>query len=177
MEHDKESADITPVQDWIHLQTTENDLNTHVYRLREMVDQFVQERDWERFHSPKNLSMSIAIEAAELMEHFQWIDTQPSRELTESQITAVGEELADVLCYGLALANQLKIDLTSTLLNKMQKNREKYPIEHFRGRFGHRDPNVAEGQPPDQNAPVTDTPAVDQPAVIPSPPQEQPWKC
>lgn len=123
---------------------TANDAMTSVEQLRNLVRQFVRERDWEQFHSPKNLSMSLAIEAGELMEHFQWIDGPQSRALTETQIAAVGEELADVICYGIALANQLEIDLASTLIKKMRKNARKYPAEQFRGRFGYGDPN-----PPD----------------------------
>lgn len=118
-----------------------NDQNTTLLQLREIIQQFVQERSWERFHSPKNLSMSIAIESAELMEHFQWIDVDRSSNLSDSEKRAVGEELADVICYSLAMANQLQIDLTTTIVNKMQKNREKYPIEQYHGRFGDKDKN------------------------------------
>jgi dCTP diphosphatase len=128
-----------------------NDQQTSVGQLRDLVRQFVRERDWEQFHSPKNLSMSLAIEAGELMEHFQWIDSQQSRELTKAQIEAVGEELADVLCYGIALANQLEIDLSATVVNKMHKNQQKYPAEQFRGRFGYRDPHPPDSQPSNQN--------------------------
>lgn len=117
------------------------DQDTTVHQLREIVEQFVQERDWDCFHSPKNLSMSIAIESGELMEHFQWIDGDRSRGLDESERLAAGEELADVICYSLAMANQLQLDLTETILNKMQKNREKYPIDQYRGRFGIKDTN------------------------------------
>ena len=84
---------------------------------------FVAEREWERFHQPKNLSMSIAIEAAELMEHFQW--EQP--ELTPERRLAVGEELSDVLAYVLSLANALELDLSAAFCAKMEKNRRKYP--------------------------------------------------
>ncbi len=116
-----------------------NDSNTNLAHLRQVMGTFVSERDWEQFHSPKNLAMSIAIEAAELMEHFQWLDVDHSRAISADQIQQVSEELADVLCYGLALANQLEIDLTRSILHKMEKNREKYPADRFRGRFGYSD--------------------------------------
>jgi dCTP diphosphatase len=111
------------------------DSSTSVQTLRQLLIDFVEERDWNQFHSPKNLSMSIGIEAAELMEHFQWMDAEASRQLDEAQKLAVGEELADVLSYALALANQLGLDVTTAVVNKMEKNRKKYPIDQFRGRY------------------------------------------
>ena len=86
-----------------------SDSSTSVADLREIVREFVDERDWEKFHAPKNISMAMAVEAAELMEHFQWISVEDSRAIgtDEAKLAAVGEELADVLCYGLALANTL----------------------------------------------------------------------
>lgn len=110
---------------------------TTVAELREVVRQFVAERDWQQFHAPKNLAMAMAIETAELMEHFQWMDVDESRRLVpgSSQWIAVAEELADVSCYALALANELDIDLTSALRGKMRKNEKKYPIERYHGRY------------------------------------------
>ncbi|MDA8563614.1 nucleotide pyrophosphohydrolase [Mariniblastus sp.] len=108
--------------------------------------QFVSERDWQQFHSPKNLSMSIAIEAAELMEHFQWLTQVQSRELDNESIEMVGEELADVLCYALAMANELELDITTTIRAKMEKNRSKYPAQKFRGRYGQKDLDRQENQ-------------------------------
>jgi len=83
----------------------------------------------------------MAIEAGELMEHFQWITAEESRQLDDAARAEAGEELADVLCYALAIANELELDLTSTLNAKMIKNRAKYPVAEFRGRFGPDDPN------------------------------------
>lgn len=117
------------------------DMTTSVADLRNLVLEFVEERDWRKFHSPKNLSMSLAIEVSELMEHFQWLTTEESRELDETALHEVGEELADSLCYLLAISNELGIDLASTLRAKMVKNRLKYPVEEFKGRFGANDPN------------------------------------
>ncbi|NOQ52946.1 MAG: nucleotide pyrophosphohydrolase [Desulfuromonadaceae bacterium] len=95
---------------------------------------FVRERDWEQFHSPKNLSMSIAIEAAEMMEHFQWLTVEQSRQLDDVARAEIGEELADILIYSLSMANILQLDLTATVLAKMEKNRRKYPADKVRGK-------------------------------------------
>jgi dCTP diphosphatase len=118
-----------------------NDQATTVSQLKELVRQFVDERDWRQFHAPKNLSMSLTIEAAELMEHFQWISPEASREVRgdAAKLAAIGEELADVLCYALALANELDIDVSAAVADKMIKNARKYPADEFRGRYGTED--------------------------------------
>lgn len=120
-----------------------NDATTTVAELRAIIRDFVDERDWQQFHAPKNLSMALAIEAAELMEHFQWLDVEASRELPRDaeRLAAAAEELADVLGYGLALANELGIDVAETIRAKMVKNAIKYPAGEFRGRYGRDDPN------------------------------------
>jgi NTP pyrophosphatase (non-canonical NTP hydrolase) len=101
----------------------------------------VAERDWSQFHSPKNVSMALAIEAAELMEHFQWLTTDDSRRLAvdPKKLADVGEELADVIGYSFALANELGIDVSSAIQAKMVKNAQKYPAEKFRGRYERED--------------------------------------
>lgn len=113
------------------------DATTTIFTLRELMREFVAQRQWERFHDPKNLSMSIAIEAAELMEHFQWARS-------EDVPTVVGDpairgeildEIADIQCFLLALSNALNIDLSAAVARKMEKNRAKYPAEQFRGRY------------------------------------------
>ncbi|HTN74423.1 MAG TPA: nucleotide pyrophosphohydrolase, partial [Pirellulaceae bacterium] len=108
---------------------------------RAMVERFVAERDWHQFHAPKNLSMALAIEAAELMEHFQWISIEASRALRDDpvKVAAAGEELADVICYALALANELGLDVSETMQAKMRKNIAKYPVDEIKGRYGHED--------------------------------------
>jgi len=113
------------------------DSSTTLADLRSLVRQFVDERDWRQFHAPKNLSMSLAIEAAELMEHFQWIDAAESRQAAgdAQRLAPIREELADVLCYVLALANELEIDLSTAVMDKMAKNALKYPAEQSRGRY------------------------------------------
>jgi len=115
-----------------------NDQTTTVNELRTLVADFVDERDWQQFHSPKNISMALAIEAAELMEHFQWVTIDASRAIADepNKLAEVAEELADVLSYSLAMANSLGIDLAATIEAKMTKNAQKYPAEEFRGRFG-----------------------------------------
>ncbi len=102
------------------------------------------QRDWHQFHTPKNLSIALAIEAAELMEHFQWIDAQESRAVAHdpARRAAVGEELADVVCYALAMANELGIDVSDALRQKMVKNAQKYPVDRYRGRWGDGDPKA-----------------------------------
>ncbi len=114
---------------------------TTVAELRRRVADFVAARDWEKFHAPKNISMALAIEAAELMEHFQWITAEASRQVgaDRDKLAAVGEEMADVLCYLLALANELDVDLAETLQAKMVKNEQKYPADEYRGRYGPED--------------------------------------
>lgn len=114
-----------------------NDTDTTVAELRSLVARFVAERDWEQFHDPKNLAMSIAIEAAELMEHFQWIRSDQLDAVTHDarSMALVREELADILAFAIAFANTLGIDIARAMADKMQKNAEKYPAERFRGRF------------------------------------------
>lgn len=93
---------------------------------------FRKERDWEQYHTPKNLSMSIAIEAAELMEHFQWKSDNDS--ITRDEMEKVKEEIADISAYLLMLSHDLGIDLNRTILDKVKKNALKYPVEKSRGR-------------------------------------------
>jgi NTP pyrophosphatase (non-canonical NTP hydrolase) len=116
---------------------TQSDQNTTVAELRKIVADFVTERDWSQFHAPKNVSMALAIEAAELMEHFQWLTTEASRTLADdpAKLAEVGEELADVIGYSFALANELGLDVSSAIRAKMVKNAEKYPAEKYRGRY------------------------------------------
>lgn len=118
------------------------DKQTTVAALRAVVAEFVAERDWRQFHTPKNLSMSLAIEAAELMEHFQWLTPRESRELAQDpdKLGEVGDELSDILCYALALANELGIDVSAAFERKMVANRKKYPADEYRGRYGPDDP-------------------------------------
>ena len=114
-----------------------SDEATTLAELRDCIRRFVDERDWSQFHSPKNLSMSIAIEAAELMEHFQWLGVREARDIRNSaeDMQQIRDELADILCFSLSFANELGIDVSSAVRQKLVKNAEKYPAERFRGRF------------------------------------------
>lgn len=110
---------------------------TTVRELKLLVQQFVAERDWQPFHDAKNLSMSLAIEAAELMEHFQWLRSDQLDTLLSDpeKMRQIREETADVFAYLLSFAHRMDIDLSSALADKMTKNAVKYPADAFRGRF------------------------------------------
>jgi NTP pyrophosphatase (non-canonical NTP hydrolase) len=114
-----------------------DDQITTVETLRREIAEFIRERDWEQFHDPKNLSMAIATEAAELMEHFRWAKNDESIDLVKDSKVKheVAEELADILSFALSFANAADIDITSTLRAKMAKNARKYPADEFRGRY------------------------------------------
>ena len=125
-----------------------SDSATTIAELKKLVNDFVDRRDWHRFHAPKNLAMSLAIEAAELMEHFQWVSAEESRRAADQpdRLAAVGEELADVLCYALAMANELGLDLSTAIRQKLAKNESKYPAEEYRGRYGPEDTGESGGR-------------------------------
>lgn len=113
------------------------DDSTTVAEMKDLVEAFVAERHWQPFHDPKNLSCSIAIEAAELMEHFQWLRSDELKAVREDRETMqqIRDELADIAAYLMSFATTMNIDLSSALADKMQKNAIKYPAEKFRGRF------------------------------------------
>ena len=98
-----------------------------VDQLRDVMRQFVRERQWEKFHNAKNLAMSLAIETGELLEHFQWLTTDEVVAGQALDRAGIADELADVLCYALSLANTLDIDIAQAIHQKMAKNRIKYP--------------------------------------------------
>jgi dCTP diphosphatase len=108
-----------------------SDAETTLGELKAVVGEFVRERDWERFHSPKNLSMALAAEAAELMEHFLWDSSEQSRARASEE--AVADELADILVYAIEFANITGLDLSRAIRAKMVKNAQKYPVEKARG--------------------------------------------
>ncbi len=113
------------------------DSTTTVATLREAMARFVAERDWQQFHSPKNLAMALAAEAAELMEHFLWIDNEASRDLVRdpSRRGSIADEIADVAGVLFALCNALGLDLSDAVASKMSRNVLKYPVEKCRGRY------------------------------------------
>jgi NTP pyrophosphatase (non-canonical NTP hydrolase) len=112
------------------------DCTTTIADLKELVARFVAERKWEPFHDPKNLSVSIAIEAAELMEHFQWLRTDQLAAVPNDAkvMSEIRDEVADIAAYLLSFATRLEIDLASALEEKMKKNALKYPADQFTGR-------------------------------------------
>ncbi len=101
--------------------------------LTERLAQFAKERDWEQFHSPKNLAMALIVEAGELVEPLQWLSEEESLALSEAQQQAVGEEAADVLLYLLRFCDRLGIDLEQAAWAKIEKNAAKYPADKVRG--------------------------------------------
>jgi dCTP diphosphatase len=101
--------------------------------LRNKLRQFAAERDWDQFHSPKNLAMALSVEAAELLEHFQWLSDSESAAMTPEKQARIGEELADVLLYLIRLADKLNIDLATAAADKIGVNASKYPAQKARG--------------------------------------------
>jgi NTP pyrophosphatase (non-canonical NTP hydrolase) len=101
--------------------------------LRDLVRQFVKERDWDKFHTPKNLATALSVEASELLEPFQWLTSGHKSELDESKQTAIRHEMADVLIYLVRLADKLDVDLYQACLEKIDINHAKYPAEKVRG--------------------------------------------
>lgn len=102
-------------------------------QLRARVAEFAQVRDWDQFHSPKNLAMALIAEAAELVEHFQWLTEERSRDLPPEKLAAVGEELGDILIYLVRTADKLGIDVIAAANTKMIKNEDRYPASQVRG--------------------------------------------
>ena len=95
---------------------------------------FVDERDWNQFHNPKNLVMALAVEAGELLEHFQWLSETEAEALSPAKREEVAMEMADVLMFLLRLADRLQVDLIDSAGAKLELNRQKYPVEKSRGR-------------------------------------------
>jgi NTP pyrophosphatase (non-canonical NTP hydrolase) len=101
--------------------------------LRNALRQFAAERDWDQFHSPRNLAAALAVEAAELLEPFQWLTDEQSRDLSPESRAAVEQEMADVLLYLVRLADKLGVDLERAARAKIALNAQKYPVEKARG--------------------------------------------
>jgi NTP pyrophosphatase (non-canonical NTP hydrolase) len=113
------------------------DRDTTIAELKQAWADFVAAREWGQFHSPKNLAMALACEAAELMEHFLWVDNDASRELLKDAKVRqeVEDELADVTGVVLALCNALNLDLSDIVRSKMARNELKYPVDKVRGKY------------------------------------------
>jgi dCTP diphosphatase len=101
--------------------------------LAEQLQRFARDRDWQQFHSPKNLASALVVEAGELLEHFQWLTEDQSRQLSMDKREAVGTEIADVLLYAIQLASALNIDPIAAAQAKLKLNEQKYPANKARG--------------------------------------------
>ena len=101
--------------------------------LKALLAKFAEDRDWDQFHSPKNLSMALSVEAAELLEHFQWLSEAESKELASEKSKEVSEEIADIQIYLIRLADKLNIDIDDAVRTKLKINSAKYPAEKVRG--------------------------------------------
>ncbi len=114
------------------------DNSTTVGDLRKEVAEFIAARDWNGYHTPKNLAMSIAIEAAEIMEHFQWVTVAEAIELMKDpdEHAEVADELADVLIYCMSLANATGIDIAESVRKKLARNEKRFPVEVVSGKLG-----------------------------------------
>ena len=108
-------------------------MNNDLQSLTQSLRDFAQARDWEQFHSPKNLASALSVEAAELLEHFQWLTEEQSRNLSAQKTAEVATEAADVLLYLLQLCDKLQIDLMAVAHNKLIVNGQKYPVASARG--------------------------------------------
>ena len=106
---------------------------TDLESLRDQLRTFASDRDWDQFHSPKNLAAALAVEAAELLEHFQWLTDAQSQQLPPEVLNEVRAEVADVLLYLIRISDKLGIDLVAAANAKIVLNAEKYPVEKARG--------------------------------------------
>jgi len=113
------------------------DNKTNISKLRQLAQDFVDERDWNKYHNPKDLAISIAIEAAELMEIFQWRGQEEVETISsdEDKLLRIKEELADVMILCLNMVNTLDIELSQAIVEKIEKNNAKYPAELVRGNY------------------------------------------
>ena len=105
-----------------------------MHELIKKIKQFRQERDWDRYHSPKNLAMALSVEVAELVEHFQWLTQEESRNLPEDKLDQVRDEIGDILIYLANLSEKLGIDPVQAAHAKIEKNQLKYPAAIVRGK-------------------------------------------
>jgi NTP pyrophosphatase (non-canonical NTP hydrolase) len=105
----------------------------NIKQIQEQLSEFASDRDWEQFHTPKNLTMALSVEASELVEIFQWLTPEQSSNLNDKQMNAVNEEVADVAIYLLRLCDVLDINLSDVVENKIKVNGEKYPVDLSKG--------------------------------------------
>jgi dCTP diphosphatase len=120
-----------------HMKRTHLDKTTTVSDLKKEVDNFVKERNWQKYHKPKDLAISIAIESSELLEHFQWLDDNKVDELLQNcdKVLQIEAELADILIYCINFSNVLNADLSQIIANKLRENERKYPVNRVKGSY------------------------------------------
>jgi NTP pyrophosphatase (non-canonical NTP hydrolase) len=104
-----------------------------IKKIQNILDVFASDRDWDQFHSPKNLAMAIAVETGELLELFQWLTEEQSKKLPDNKKHRVAEEMADVMIYLLRLADKTNIDINKAVLSKIELNADKYPVAKAKG--------------------------------------------
>ena len=120
--------------------------NDSLEQLRQRLAEFAAVRDWNQFHSPKNLSMALIAEAAELVEHFQWLSQEQSKQLPPDKLKAVSYELADVLIYLIRIADKLNVDLIAAAFAKIEINESRYPVKQVKGDARRADEYLSDGE-------------------------------
>lgn len=101
--------------------------------LHSAIEKFAKDRDWDQFHSPKNLAMALSVEASELVEIFQWLTEEQSRNLPPEKVAMLKDEMADIYIYLLKLSRKFGVDLTEAAFSKLEKSAQKYPIDKSKG--------------------------------------------
>ncbi len=120
--------------------------NDSLEQLRQRLAEFAAVRDWNQFHSPKNLSMALIAEAAELVEHFQWLTQEQSEQLPPDKLKTVSYELADVLIYLIRIADKLNVDLIAAAFAKIEINESRYPVKQVKGDARRADEYLSDGE-------------------------------
>ena len=108
-------------------------INSGLNAIKQRLREFADARDWEQFHSPKNLSMALSVEVSEIVEHFQWLTEEQSKNLPKDKLAEVETELADTLIYLIRIADKLDIDLLKAAQRKIEVNEQKYPVDKAKG--------------------------------------------
>jgi|SRR3989304_2548749 len=109
-------------------------MDSKLQKLTQQILQFRKDRNWEQFHNPKDQAISLALEAHEVLEHFQWLSPEEMKKHVKTHQKEIGEELADCLYYLILMSQDFKIDLLEAMEKKMQKNEKKYPVEKAKGK-------------------------------------------
>ena len=114
-----------------------SDKKITIQEIKDLMESFVKERDWQQFHKSKNLSMALSVEASELVELFQWLENEEAEQMMKNNDfrSKAVDEIADILLYVIAFANRNDIDISEAIKQKIEKNKKKYPSDKFKGRF------------------------------------------